>query len=69
MLSKNFEVLLTFDKNLQFQQNFEKYPICVIVFNAEDNSYLTLHHLSSQVLNVLEQPLKFGPIEVRQKTD
>jgi predicted nuclease of predicted toxin-antitoxin system len=65
MLSKHFDVLLTFDKNLQFQQNFEKYPICVIVLNAEDNSYLTLHNLTPQILTLLEHPLKTGPIEVK----
>ena len=27
MLEDGFDVLLTFDKNLQHQQNFDKYPI------------------------------------------
>lgn len=30
MLSDNFDALLTFDKNLQHQQNFLKYPIAVL---------------------------------------
>ena len=41
MLEENFEVLLTFDKNLQFQQNFEKYPLKVFVLTAINNQYKT----------------------------
>ena len=34
MLSDGFEGLITADKNLQHQQNFDKYPIPVIVLSA-----------------------------------
>ncbi len=30
----NFDVLLTIDKNLTFQQNLEKYPVSIAVFNC-----------------------------------
>ena len=30
----NFDVLLTIDKNLMFQQNLEKYPVIIVVFNC-----------------------------------
>lgn len=30
----NFDILLTIDKNLQHQQNFEKYPITIVIFNS-----------------------------------
>ena len=30
----NFDVLLTIDKNLMFQQNLEKYPVTIVVFNS-----------------------------------
>ena len=29
-----FDVLLTIDKNLQFQQNLDKYPVTVVVLNS-----------------------------------
>jgi predicted nuclease of predicted toxin-antitoxin system len=29
-----FDILLTIDKNLMFQQNLEKYPITIIVLNS-----------------------------------
>lgn len=45
LITNKFDALLTFDKNLQHQQNFGKYPIAVIVLNTSDNSYLTLKGL------------------------
>ena len=30
----NFDILLTIDKNLMFQQNLEKYPVTIVVFNC-----------------------------------
>lgn len=30
----NFDILLTIDKNLIFQQNLEKYPMTIVVFNS-----------------------------------
>ncbi len=34
MVENGFEVLLTFDKNLQHQQNFKKYTLSVLVLSA-----------------------------------
>jgi predicted nuclease of predicted toxin-antitoxin system len=39
MISENFECLLTFDRNLKYQQNFQKYKIPVLVLHAQDNTY------------------------------
>jgi len=30
----NFDIILTIDKNMMFQQNLEKYPITIIVLNS-----------------------------------
>jgi len=60
----NFDALLTFDKNLQYQQNFAKYTIAVIVLNAPDNTYATLKNLVSKIKDALESGLKPGPTEV-----
>jgi predicted nuclease of predicted toxin-antitoxin system len=66
LLSENkFDALLTFDKNLQYQQNFTKYTIAVIVLNAPDNSYLTLRNLVPKIKELLTTPLKPGPIELK----
>ena len=33
-VANNFDVLLTIDKNLMFQQNLNKYPIAIVVLNS-----------------------------------
>lgn len=42
MLEDGFEFLLTADKNLQYQQNLEKYPIRLIVLRILDNRFKTI---------------------------
>jgi predicted nuclease of predicted toxin-antitoxin system len=54
LLADNFDVLLTFDKNLQHQQNFSKYAVTVIVLTADNNTYLTLSSLSPKVNFILD---------------
>ena len=66
MLSEGFEVLLTFDKNLQYQQNFAKYPICVLVLNAEYNTYQTLKSLIPAIHKHLNTKIKSGPTEIKK---
>ena len=53
MLANNFDALLTFDKNLQHQQNFIKYPIAVFVLTAYNNTYELLSPLTVQVNRIL----------------
>lgn len=53
MLNESFDALITFDKNLQYQQNFKKYPLQVIVLNAVSNRYPDLHPLSDRVKDCL----------------
>ena len=65
LIENKFEALLTFDKNLQYQQNFTKYTIAVIVLNASDNSYLTLKNLVERIKETLTTGLKPGPTEIK----
>ncbi len=65
MIENRFDAFLTFDKNLRYQQNFKKYQIPVIVFNAPDNSFHTLSGLTNVVLKLLESELPSGPHEVK----
>ena len=60
MIAGEFDVLITFDKNLQFQQNFSKYTLPIIVLNAFDNTYLTLKEFIPQILLLLKSNLKVG---------
>lgn len=70
MIAHKFDALLTFDKNLQHQQNFVKYPLAVIVLNARSNTYPVLTMLSSQVNGLLTgATLPGGPAIVSQPRD
>ncbi len=62
--SENFDLLLTFDKNLQHQQSFKKYSISVFVLNARSNSYQTLRKLVPKIKYALNLPLKIGVTEI-----
>ncbi len=66
MLADGFHALLTFDKNLQHQQNLSKYTLTVFVLNAPINTYAELTKLSAQI-NVLLAAgnLPPGPIIIR----
>ncbi len=67
MIADDFQVLITFDKNLQYQQNFAKYTLPIIVLNALDNTYLTLKELVPQTLLLLKSNLKAGANVVTYK--
>ncbi len=60
MLENSFDVLVTFDKNLQFQQNFNKYPFPVLVLVGKNNTYRDLQELVPNVLKTLSQGLAAG---------
>lgn len=42
MILEGFEYLMTADKNLQNQQNLEKYPVKLLLIRTFDNRYKTL---------------------------
>jgi predicted nuclease of predicted toxin-antitoxin system len=65
MTTDNFNALLTFDKNLQYQQNFKKYTLAVFVLVASDNSYLTLKELVPKIKEVINAGFAQGPIEIK----
>ncbi|MDO1445960.1 hypothetical protein Q0590_06835 [Rhodocytophaga aerolata] len=61
-----FQILMTFDKNLPFQQNFDKYPITVFVLDAADNTYTTLKELVPLINKEMRKDLMPGPIVIKQ---
>ncbi len=65
LLENNFNALLTFDRNIQHQQNFSQYPIAVFVLNAYKNTYNQLTPLSSFVNEYLSlDQLPIGSIVI-----
>lgn len=58
-----FDALLTFDKNMRYQQNFRKANISVLILSAKINSYQELTKLSEQIGKFLKKPsLPSGPV-------
>lgn len=63
MLENQFDALITFDKNLQHQQNFQKYSIAVFVLTAFNNTYNEVKKLLPQLhVHLLQDTLPVGPI-------
>jgi len=72
MLAENFDVLITFDQNLEHQQNFRKYPITVFILIAENNTYQILRELVANIKIELKKSLKTGAIKItkaKKKTE
>ncbi len=66
LIENNFDALLSFDKNLQHQQNFLKYAITVFVLSAHINSYEELTKLTPLIKKYLnESPLPVGAVVIR----
>ena len=55
LLDNNFDALLTFDKNLQHQQNFKKYTLTVFVLSSHINSYDELTKLTPMIKKYLDE--------------
>ena len=65
MISEQFDALLTFDKNLQHQQNFKRFNLTVFVLSASSNTYNQLTRLSTIILQKLERGnLPTGPVVI-----
>ncbi len=66
MLNNKFDALLTFDKNMQHQQNFSKYAIAVFVLTGSINTYEALKILVPKIDAYLAAPqLPPGIIEIK----
>ena len=65
MLDDGFECLITADKNLSNQQNFQRYPISVLVLHGEGIDYASLALLVPKILATLNDPMPAGAIDVR----
>ena len=50
---EGFQVFVTMDKNLRYQQHLPKYPVSVITLRARDNTLLSLQPLVPEVLDIL----------------
>jgi hypothetical protein len=42
MIENKFDTLITFDQNLQYQQNLSNYPISIVLVNLQNNQFTTI---------------------------
>lgn len=66
MIADGFDALLTFDKNIAFQQNFKRFPIPVLVLYAKTNQPASLIELAPSIRRALNSNLKPGVNTVRR---
>ena len=55
LAEKDFEVFITVDRNLSFQQHLPRYTIAVIVLRARSNRVQDLRPLVPKLLEILPQ--------------
>jgi predicted nuclease of predicted toxin-antitoxin system len=55
LMGDGFHAFLTFDKNLQYQQNLTKYSITIFLLVAKNNTYLELSPLSEKIKAYLNE--------------
>lgn len=60
---RSFDVFVTVDRNLSFQQNLPKFRIAVLLLRAQSNELATLEPLAPRMLSVLPT-LKPGTITI-----
>jgi predicted nuclease of predicted toxin-antitoxin system len=57
MTLKGFDVFITLDKNLQYQQNLKRFSIQIIILDATDTRYQSLETLVSKVKQALSKKI------------
>ena len=62
MMKEGFEALITWDKNLEFQQNFSKYPITGFCFHTPVNKYLFLKGKIQKITDAIGKGVKPGAV-------
>ena len=67
MLKEEFDVLITGDKNIEHQQNFQAYPIPVIVLHVKYITYPDIVPIIPQVLACLTTQLPPGPTIIKSE--
>ncbi len=69
MLNDGFEVLITADKNIQNQQNFNKYPVPVLTLNVKLLTYRHIAELLPELKKYLNSELSNGSTFVTKESN
>ena len=55
MSENSFDIFITVDKNLQYQQNLQQFPLTIVVLRASDNRRQTLSLLIPKIFKLLKE--------------
>ena len=58
LAEREFDVFITVDRNLSFQQNLSKFNIAILVLRASSNRLADLKPLAPKVLSILPSLIK-----------
>ncbi|GCL36943.1 MAG: DUF5615 family PIN-like protein [Sphaerospermopsis kisseleviana] len=58
LIEKEFDVFITVDRNLSFQQNLSQFNIAVVVLQAKSNRLMDLKPLVPKILDILSTVIK-----------
>lgn len=67
MASHGYDIIITADRNLRYQQNLQKYGIAVMLLISNDNRYHTLKEYIPLIEKYLPPKVDFGVIEIALK--
>ena len=67
MMDEGFTHLLTFDRNLSSQQNFEKFPLPVISVIAPSNTYNILMEMVNEIVIAIQKAVVGSNVVIYQK--
>jgi predicted nuclease of predicted toxin-antitoxin system len=67
LTENNFDIFITGDQNLQYQQNLKNRLITIFVLKSPNSRYETLRLLIPKVLEIINRELKKGIIEIKNE--
>jgi predicted nuclease of predicted toxin-antitoxin system len=60
LIKEKIDCFITADKNIEFQQNFKKYPIPVIIIKVKRITYPNIKTIVPEMLKLIEEGLQPG---------
>lgn len=64
LIQHDFDVFITFDKNLQYQQNLAQIKVTIVILNAPDNTFPSLKLIVPEIISFLDSTPGVGIFEI-----
>ena len=63
-IKNNFDIFVTVDRNLKYQQNLKKFQICIFLLKVVNNKHQTIQPLIIKIKDILKTNFKKELIEI-----